>query len=101
MPEFNAQEIELCRRIYQDSSCAALELTASITRWVGLTILQHGRLVGWWYVAADRLCYSTASGSGPAAYADNVDAALRATLAMARKQLWHLPLQASLDAKPL
>jgi hypothetical protein len=101
VPEFNPTEIELCRRIFEDSDCASLEVTASISRGVGLTILQRGRLVGWWYVAAGRLCYSTASGSGPAASAENVDAALHAIVAMAKKQLWHQPLQASLDANPV
>lgn len=101
MPEFNPTEIELCRKIFEDSGCAALEVTASISRGVGLTILQRGRLVGWWYVAAGKLYYSSASGSGPAASADNIDAALRATVAMAKSQLWHQPLRASLDANPV
>ncbi len=101
MPEFDPTEIELCQKIFEDRECAVLELTASISKDVGVTILQRGRLVGWWYVAVGKLCFSTASGSGPAGIASGVDAALRATVAMARKQLWHQPLQASLDIDPV
>ena len=95
MPQFHPAEIELCRKIYESRECVDLEVSASISKGVGITLLQGGRTVGWWYVAANKLCYAAFPGAGPVTVAAEVDQAVRSTAEMARKGLWRRPLEAA------
>jgi len=101
MPEFHPEEIDLCRKIYEDRECADLEVGARISKGVGVTVVQGARLVGWWSLVVDRLCYSAFPRFEPLAVATDTDHAVKATPAMAHKRLWRKPLEATCGLVPI
>lgn len=101
MPAFHLSEVELIERLYKDPALTALGVDATISAGVGITLSQHGRPVGWWYVAADKLCYSSFAGASPPVLATGTDHAIAATVSMARSGLWRQPRDAYAALTPV